>query len=55
MKSLMEVKQGAINFDRENSMHPLLGFRKKYMYKVNIHLRKLLIFWVLVLLTFIVM
>ena len=28
MKSLMEVKQGAINFDIENSMAPLLGFRK---------------------------
>ena len=28
-KSLMEVKQGAINFDIENSIAPLLGFRKK--------------------------
>ena len=28
MKSLMEVKQGAINFDIENSIAPLLGFRK---------------------------
>ena len=28
MKSLMEVKQGAINFDIENSMAPLLGFKK---------------------------
>ena len=28
MKSLMEVKQGAINFDLENSISPLLGFRK---------------------------
>ena len=28
MKSLMEVKQGAINFDVENSIAPLLGFRK---------------------------
>ena len=28
MKSLMEVKQGAINFDIENSIVPLLGFRK---------------------------
>ena len=27
-KSLMEVKQGAINFDIENSIAPLLGFRK---------------------------
>ena len=28
MKSLMEVKQGAINFDLENSIAQLLGFRK---------------------------
>ena len=28
MRSLMEVKQGAINFDIENSIAPLLGFRK---------------------------
>ena len=28
MKSLIEVKQGAINFDIENSIAPLLGFRK---------------------------
>ena len=28
LKSLMEVKQGAINFDIENSKAPLLGFRK---------------------------
>ena len=28
MKSLMEVKQGAINFDIENSIAPFLGFRK---------------------------
>ena len=28
MKSLMEVKQGAINFDIEISIAPLLGFRK---------------------------
>ena len=28
MKSLMEVKQGAINFDIENSIALLLGFRK---------------------------
>ena len=28
MKNLMEVKQGAINFDIENSIAPLLGFRK---------------------------
>ena len=28
MKCLLEVKQGAINFDIENSIAPLLGFRK---------------------------
>ena len=28
MKSLMEIKQGAINFDIENSIAPLLGFWK---------------------------
>ena len=28
MKSLMEIKQGAINFDIENSIARLLGFRK---------------------------
>ena len=28
MKSLMEIKQGAINFDIENSIAPLLRFRK---------------------------
>ena len=28
MKRLMEIKQGAINFDIENSIAPLLGFRK---------------------------
>ena len=28
MKSLMEIKQGAINIDIDNSIAPLLGFRK---------------------------
>ena len=28
MKSLMEIKQGAINFNIENSIAPLLGLRK---------------------------
>ena len=28
MKCLMEIKQGAISFDVENSTAPLLGFRK---------------------------
>ena len=55
MKYLMEIKQGAISFDVENSIASLLGFRKTVINKVNIHFRKLLILWVLVLLTFIVM
>ena len=53
MKCLMETKQGALSFDIENSLASLLGFR--IIYKVDINLRKLLILWVLVLLTFIVM
>ena len=28
MKCVMEIKQGAINFDIENSIAPLLGFTK---------------------------
>ena len=28
MKCLMEIKQGALSFDLENSIAPLLGFRK---------------------------
>ena len=32
MKNLMEIKQGAINFDIENSIAPLLGL-KKIVYK----------------------
>ena len=28
MKNLMEIKQGALSFDVENSIAPLLGFRK---------------------------
>ena len=52
----MEIKQGALSFDIENSLASLLGFRKIiYKKKVDINLRKLLILWVLVLLTFIVM
>ena len=54
MKSLIEVNQGAINFDIDNSMAPLLGFRK-IVYKQGCLYRKLLILWVLVLLTFTVM
>ena len=33
MKSLMEIKQGAINFDVENPIASLLGFRKKLNYQ----------------------
>ena len=55
MKCLMEIKQGALSFDIENSLASLLGFRKIILKKVDINLRKLLILWVLVLLTFIVM
>ena len=55
MKRLMEIKQGALSFDIENSLASLLGFRKIIYKKVDINLRKLLILWVLVLLTFIVM
>ena len=54
MKSLMEIKQGAISFDIENSIASLLGFKKIVFKKGNINLRKLLILWVLELLTFIV-
>ena len=46
MKSLMEVKQGAINFDIENSIAPILGFRK-IVYEQGKYLRKMLILWVL--------
>ena len=28
MKYIMEVKQGSLNFDIENSIAPLLGYRK---------------------------
>ena len=33
MKNLMEIKQGAINFDIENSIAPLLVFRKIFYKK----------------------
>ena len=39
MKILMGIKQGAISFDVENSIAPILGFRKIVYKKVNIHLR----------------
>ena len=51
----MEIKQGALSINVENSIASLLEFRKVVYKKVKIHLRKMLILWVLVLLTFIVM
>ena len=51
----MGIKQGAISLDVENSIASLLGFRKIVYKNVKIHLRKLLILWLLVLLTLIVM
>ena len=38
MKSLMEIKQGAIIFDIENSIAPLLGFRKTVYKKRQIYI-----------------
>ena len=43
MKCLMEIKQGAISFDVENSRASLLGFRKIVYKKVNMHPKRLLI------------
>ena len=43
MKCLMEMKQGALCFYVENSIASLLGFGKKLIDKVYIHLKKLLI------------
>ena len=56
IKWKMEIKQGALRFDVENSIGSLLGFRK-ISYRAgtyNIHFRKLLILWVLIQLIFIV-
>ena len=48
----MEIKQDALSFDVEDTIASLLGFRKVvYKQKVNIHLERLLILWVLELLT----
>ena len=57
MKCIMEIRQGALSFDVENSTASLLGFRKKFynQAKANIHLKILLMLWVLVPLTTIVM
>ena len=53
MKSLMEIKQGAFNFDIENSIAPILGFRKIVYKKSKYTSQKIVKLWVLVLLTFI--
>ena len=53
MKCLMEIKQGALSFDLENSIASLLGFRKIVYKRENINIRKLLILWVSIILTFI--
>ena len=45
MKCLMEIKHGALSFYIDNSIASLLGFRKKFIKKVNINLRELLILW----------
>ena len=42
MKSLMEIKQGAINFDIENSIAPSLGFRKIVYKKVKYTSQKII-------------
>ena len=55
MKSLMEVKQGAINIDIKNSIAPLLGFRKIVYEQGKYTSQKIVDIMVLVLLTFIVM
>ena len=39
MKSRMELKQGALSFDVENSKSSLLGFRKMKYRTGNIHLK----------------
>ena len=55
MKCKNEIKQGALSFDVDNSIASLLGFRKVCINQISIHLKRLLILWVLVLLTFTVM
>ena len=55
IKCIMEIKQGALNFDIKHSITPILGFRKKYMNELKIDLKQLLILWVLVQLTFTVL
>ena len=48
----MEIKQGALGFDVENSIAPLLAFRKHYVEQVNIYLKRLLLLWDLTILRF---
>ena len=55
MKCLMEIKQGALSFDVENSIAPLLGFRKTVYKQGKYTSQKIVDIMGLVLLTFIVM
>ena len=55
MKCLMEIKQGALSFDIENSLASLLGFRKIIYKKGRYKSQKIIDIMVLVLLTFTVM
>ena len=55
MKCLTEIKHGAINFDVENSIASLLGFRKAVYKQGKYTSQKIVDIMVLVLLTFIVM
>ena len=51
----MQIKQGELSFDEKNSMALLLGFRKKVYEQDKYTPQKILILWVLVLLTLIVL
>ena len=51
----MEIKQSALGYDVENSITSFLAFGKLLYRAGKIHLRILLILWVLTLLTFTVM
>ena len=55
IKCLMEIKQGALSFDIENSLASLLGFRKIIYKKGRYKSQKIIDIMGLVLLTFIVM
>ena len=55
MKCKMEIKQGALGFDVENSIASLLGFRKVVYKKGKYKSQKIVDIMVLVSLTFILM